>query len=259
MNIHRLTLLAVAFIMQIPVVGDVTSPPPGSPERKAILDALRPPLNQLAGRDVKFLQPDIKVLDGWARVYSGFEADDSSDLPEEFDLDYMGLAQRVNGKWEIRSWGFAGDVGAILDARKKNPGAPARLFPDWANKMVAEEKAPPAVAGMKTPKIGSPERKAIMEALRGPVQAKLKKDVIFRVGVLRVADGWAFLQGNALRSDGTELGDEDLWGEFSALLRERNGKWSVAHWGLATDVGVVDEARKKFPEAPKGLIPQYGQ
>jgi hypothetical protein len=113
-----------------------------------------------------------------------------------------------------------------------------------------------ALAGeITTPKIGSPERKAIMDALRTPVEKKLKKKVIFRVGTLRVADGWAFLQGNALRPDGTELGDEDLWGELTAVLRKQDGKWTVAHWGLATDTGVMDEAKKKFPAMPKGLMP----
>jgi hypothetical protein len=256
MTTRLLALLAFAFSLS---GADITSPPPGSPERKAILDALRPPLNKLAGRGVKFLRPNIKVADGWATVTSEFEADDGRELPEDFQFDYFGLAERVNGKWVVRSWGFAGDVSAVLDARMGYPGAPAGLFPAWANKMAADEKAKDRAAGITTPKIGSPERKGIMDALRGPVQARLKKNVIFRVGTLRVGEGWAFLQGNALRPDGTELGDEDLWGELTALLRKRDGKWTVAHWGLATDTSVMDEAVEKFPDLPNGLIPGFAQ
>lgn len=106
-----------------------------------------------------------------------------------------------------------------------------------------------------TPKPGSDERKAIMDALRVPVKKQLKKDVIFKVGSLRVKDGWALIQGNATRPDGTELGDEDLWGEFAALLRKKGDKWTVLHWGLATDTGVLDFARAHFPDAPKEIFP----
>ena len=44
---------------------------------------------------------------------------------------------------------------------------------------------------VKTPPIGSMERKAIMDALRGPVEADLRQAVIFKVILLRVNSQWA--------------------------------------------------------------------
>ena len=106
-----------------------------------------------------------------------------------------------------------------------------------------------------TPKAGSKERKAIMEALRKPVTKRVRKPVIFRVGSLKVRDGWAFLQGQAQHTNGSALGDEHLWGEVSALLRKKGSTWTVLHWGFATDTGTMDRARQKYPSAPKTIFP----
>ncbi|MFN7561410.1 MAG: hypothetical protein ACK5TH_06495 [Prosthecobacter sp.] len=46
-----------------------------------------------------------------------------------------------------------------------------------------------------TPKMGSADRKVIMDALRGPVQSELENPVVFKVNSLRVLNGWAFLNG----------------------------------------------------------------
>jgi hypothetical protein len=108
-----------------------------------------------------------------------------------------------------------------------------------------------------TPKPGSADRKAIMDALRVPVQKELKKDIVFKVGSLRVKDGWAVLQGNAVRPDGTALGEKDLWGEMAALLRKKDGKWTVLHWGISTDTGVLDYAKVHFPDAPNEIFPSW--
>src|SRR5262245_32169727 len=44
-----------------------------------------------------------------------------------------------------------------------------------------------------TPEKGSPERKAIVDALRVPVERKLRQEVIFKIDHLKVMNGWAFL------------------------------------------------------------------
>ncbi len=110
-----------------------------------------------------------------------------------------------------------------------------------------------------TPKAGSAERKAIMDAMRVPVQKETKFPVIFKVGSLKMQEGWAFYSGQALHKDGKPIGDDFLWGEMAALLQKQNTKqgkkWKVLHWGFATDVGVVDESKKKFPKAPRGIFP----
>lgn len=106
-----------------------------------------------------------------------------------------------------------------------------------------------------TPKPGSAERKAIMDAMRKPVQKETKFPVIFRVGSLKVQNGWAFYSGNALHKNGKPINEEFLWGEMAALLRKKGKTWTVLHWGFATDVGVIDESKKRYPQAPRGIFP----
>ena len=57
-----------------------------------------------------------------------------------------------------------------------------------------------------TPKVGTPERKEINDTLRGVVEKELKKPVIFRIDVLNVRNGWAFLRGIPLEQSGKRTG-----------------------------------------------------
>lgn len=117
-------------------------------------------------------------------------------------------------------------------------------------------KAPnKTVSKATTPKPGGAERKAIMDALRIPVQKTTKFPVIFRVGSLKTQSGWAFMQGNALHKDSKPIDEKFLWGEMAALLHKNGKKWKVLHWGFATDVSIVDEAKKKYPQAPRAIFP----
>ena len=111
---------------------------------------------------------------------------------------------------------------------------------------------PVTAAEPTTPKPGSQQRKAIMDALRVPVQGELKQPVIFQVSRLRVLDGWAFLAGAPLKPDGSEINyrgtkyqeliDEGAFdGGIFALLRQRNGQWTVTRYIIgATDIPYVD-------------------
>ena len=123
-------------------------------------------------------------------------------------------------------------------------------LPFGASAKPARKTAPPT-----TPKSGSAERKAIMDALRKPVQKETKFPVIFRVGHLKVQNGWAFFSGNALHADGKAIGDDFLWGEMAALLRKQGKNWTVLHWGFATDTGVMDESKTKWKQAPRAIFP----
>jgi hypothetical protein len=103
-----------------------------------------------------------------------------------------------------------------------------------------------------TPKAGSAERKAIMDALRIPVQAELKQEVIFKVDRLKVLDGWAFLGGAPLKPSGAEINyrgtiheeairEGAFDGGIFALLRKTNGQWTTVRYIIgATDVPYVD-------------------
>jgi hypothetical protein len=105
--------------------------------------------------------------------------------------------------------------------------------------------------GTTTPAAGSPERKAIADALRAPVERELKQKVIFKIDSLKLKDGWAFLRGVPQRPDGgkvdyssTPYGEAINEGVFDdgivALLRKRAGKWQVVKYVIgATDVPYV--------------------
>jgi len=84
---------------------------------------------------------------------------------------------------------------------------------------------------MRTPAVGSPERTAIVDSLRKPVQEYLKKPIVFKITTFNVLGDWAFLIGTPLQPGekamdyrGTPLEDSiregafDDW--FCALLKK---------------------------------------
>lgn len=118
----------------------------------------------------------------------------------------------------------------------------------------------PAVfaAEIYEPKAGSAERKAIMEAMRGPVSKFVGERVTF-TGQVQVLGNWATFHGGVETTSGKKPVDEDkafeLELDFFALLgRDRDGNWKALHWGFAGDIGVMQEAREKYPKAPKALF-----
>ena len=123
-----------------------------------------------------------------------------------------------------------------------------------------------AAAIPHVPEKGSAERKAIVDALRGPVTKQLKQPVIFKIDHLKVQDNWAFLNGRPQNPDGsafdytnTVYQDAVDAGAFDdgivALLRKVKGKWTVVQYVIgATDVPYVDWDKKY--RAPKGIFEQ---
>ncbi len=115
---------------------------------------------------------------------------------------------------------------------------------------VAVGPSPPAASssGPYAPKAGSVERKMIMDALRGPVQDKLTRQVIFKVDHLKIKDGWAFMRGVPKKPDGSSMnykgtayqsaveeGAFDDW--ICALLQQQGDEWRVVTFVIgATDV-----------------------
>lgn len=104
-----------------------------------------------------------------------------------------------------------------------------------------------------SPKPGDPQRKAILDVLRVPVEKDLKKKVVFQVDRLKVAGEWAFLIGKPRLASGkpmvytdTRYAEAQREGAFDdwicALLQRRKdarGKsvWRVVRYAIgATDV-----------------------
>lgn len=115
-----------------------------------------------------------------------------------------------------------------------------------------------------TPERGSPERKAILDALRVPVEKQLKQSVVFKVNELNVQKGWAFMLGVPQQPDGNPVDytgtvyqtakDDGVFDDgIVALLRNRNGKWQVVQLVIgATDVPYVDWDKKY--RAPRAIF-----
>jgi len=116
-----------------------------------------------------------------------------------------------------------------------------------------------------TPEKGSPERKAILDALRIPVERDLKQKVVFVAENFNVLGSWAFVSGTPQNANGgspdysrTQYADALDSGAFDnnffALLRKTAGKWKVTTYAIGcTDVCYADWWRRY--RAPKGVFP----
>lgn len=111
----------------------VISPKPGTPERKAIMDAMRGPVSKFAGKEVQFTG-DVRMYGGWARFSGKVDAKDgkppaNEDAAAEMELDFTAFLQKTEaGTWKTMHWGFAGDISVIEDAREKCADAPWVMF-----------------------------------------------------------------------------------------------------------------------------------
>jgi hypothetical protein len=118
------------------------------------------------------------------------------------------------------------------------------------------------------PKKGSPEYKAILDALRVPVEQELQQEVLFVVEGIKVQDGYAFMQGRPVQPDGAPIDysrtvyqEAVQAGAFDdaifALLRWTDGSWKV----LAYDIGATDVSWAPWASdygAPETIFPPQG-
>lgn len=120
---------------------------------------------------------------------------------------------------------------------------------------------------VRTPKVGSAERTAILDAIRVPVEKAVKVKVKFSVKVLRVSGNWAFFMGRPLQKNGrpidyskTQYREAIAEGAFDdgamALLKREKGRWRILDWGLGmTDYPAGDWVEKR--KAPKAILPSF--
>ncbi len=116
-----------------------------------------------------------------------------------------------------------------------------------------------------TPEKGSPERKAILDALRILVEKELKQKIVFVTDNFKVQGTWAFISGTPQTPDGSrpdyrktiywEAVKSDAFdNNFFALLRRTTGKWRVVTKAIGcTDVCYADWWRTQ--KAPKAIFP----
>jgi hypothetical protein len=116
-----------------------------------------------------------------------------------------------------------------------------------------------------TPEKGSAERKAILDALRVPVEKELKQKVQFAINDFKVSGNWAFLSGEPQDASGSQPNyDSTQYREqveagmfdnnFFALLKKNGGKWKVVTHAIGcTDVCYA--TWWKDYKAPKAVFP----
>ncbi|EGV18857.1 hypothetical protein [Thiocapsa marina] len=79
----------------------ITTPPPGSRERGAILEALRAELTHLTGPDLVFVVAVLRVRTDWAWIEAAPQSRDGANHYEEVNA----LLQRRDGRWTVRVLG----------------------------------------------------------------------------------------------------------------------------------------------------------
>ncbi len=122
-----------------------------------------------------------------------------------------------------------------------------------------------AAQSVHTPEKGSPERKAILDALRIPVERELKQPIVFAADHFNVTATWAFLGGQPQAPGGgapnyrgtpyQKAKAADMFdNNFFALLKKIAGKWKVVHYDIGcTDVCYADWWKRY--KAPKAIFP----
>lgn len=116
-----------------------------------------------------------------------------------------------------------------------------------------------------TPEKGSPERKAILDGLRVPVERELKQKVVFAADNFNVLGNWAFVSGTPQTPDGgrpdysitkyaASVDSGAFDNNFFALLKKTAGKWKTVTYRIGcTDVCFADWWRRY--KAPKAVFP----
>jgi len=126
--------------------------------------------------------------------------------------------------------------------------------------LVSRAQTPGAV---HTPSKGSPERKAIMDALREADKGKFDKPVVYVVNYLKVHNGWAWTDVTPTDDKGQALAEGE-----QALLNYENGIWISKDLSKVADdpnnpLGPEDPSPryilnvlKVYPEAPPDIFPK---
>ena len=105
------------------------TPPPGSKERRAILDALRKPVSKVVKTSVTFTTVDLKVSRGWAYVKDSLTVNSKGQpVGNGMTNRVHGLLRQVKGSWRVVEWGYLTDA-SYQYWEQKHPSVPRALWP----------------------------------------------------------------------------------------------------------------------------------
>ena len=130
---------------------------------------------------------------------------------------------------------------AVAEAKAETPvAAPAERAEESQGGVDARSPANP----------GTAQRRAILDALRPAVEARLGPNVEFVVDRISVAPGWALVFANPQRRGGAPIDGRAIFGDdidnmdgltVTAILRFQGGRWNLVDHAIgATDVWYCD-------------------
>ncbi len=118
-----------------------------------------------------------------------------------------------------------------------------------------------ALAAVAAPAQQDPERRAVLDALRPAIEAKLGPSIEFVVRVIRIENGWAFVMTDPQRKGGGRIDGAEVFGEHfgnmdgldvTAVLKRQAKGWTLVDHAIgATDVWYCDVG-------PRALKRGYG-
>lgn len=99
-----------------------------------------------------------------------------------------------------------------------------------------------------------PEQAEILHALKTELG---RNDLIFTIDALNIRDGWAWIQTRPASLDG-----RDQFEDICALLRKKNGQWTVVELPCAEEDNpdclgspfFPERLRQRVPAPPPGLV-----
>jgi len=131
------SLLALCLCTPVQAADANLTPLPGSPLRKAVLDAFRKEVKRVHGLDVVFVVKYLKVKNGWAWAHTLPQSPDGSNQYE----DVSALLQLQDGAWTVVEVPCGEDEnpdclngpGYFSGLQRRFPGVPTQIFPRRAH------------------------------------------------------------------------------------------------------------------------------
>lgn len=140
MRLHLPAILLGMILMNNSQARDaIHTPAAGTEERQRLLDAVRTPLRQKLGQDVRFVVEQIRVGPEWGFLYAHMQDADGAALDYSrtsladaakqgyVSPDYVALLQRVDDHWKLRAEAI-GPTDMVWLAWPQQYGVPAALF-----------------------------------------------------------------------------------------------------------------------------------
>lgn len=129
------SIAILALSATVAMAAAFTSPGAGSPQRKAVLDGLRPAVErQLSVSPIEFVVEEIRVGQGWAFVRVTPQRKGggaiSNPEPEADGVHTEAVLQLVNGKWRVKEMGIGSTDVWYLSLCGE---VPAGLLGQWCN------------------------------------------------------------------------------------------------------------------------------